>query len=116
LTRVVISRQSDGSWSITGKDWNKGAGATVRFSDATTTSFSRLVLLGTENFDEQVFNRILLATDTREPVLSTAIPTTAFLSSIGVVTSLPDRGQPLPRTVDMIKYCGFRWVRGGIEG
>ena len=58
LIRVVIRRESDGSWTITGKDWNKGAGATVRFSDATTTSFSQLVLLGTENFDEQVFGRI----------------------------------------------------------
>ncbi len=116
LLRVAICRESDGSWSITGKDWNKGAGATVRFSDATTVSFNRLVLLGTENFDEQVFNKIVLATDTREPIPVTAIPTPAFLGSIGIVTTFPDRGQPLPKTVDMIKYCGFSWVRGGIEG
>jgi hypothetical protein len=55
------------------------------------------------------------------PCLSLAAPVTAvatsdFLNSIGVVTSFPDRGQPLPRTIEMIRYCGFRWVRAGIEG
>jgi hypothetical protein len=46
----------------------------------------------------------------------TAVATSDFLNSIGVVTSFPDRGQPLPRTIEMIRYCGFRWVRAGIEG
>jgi hypothetical protein len=32
------------------------------------------------------------------------------------VTTFPDRGQPLPKTVEMVRYAGFRWVRGGIEG
>ena len=41
---------------------------------------------------------------------------TDFLDSIGVDTTFPDRGQPLPKTVEMVKYAGFRWVRGGIEG
>ena len=60
LSHLTITRESDGAWTITSKDWNKGAGATVRFIDATTTSFSQLVLLGTQNFDEQVFNKIVL--------------------------------------------------------
>ncbi len=47
---------------------------------------------------------------------TTAVATTDFLNSIGVVTTFPDRGQPLGRTIDMIRYCGFRWVRAGIEG
>lgn len=47
---------------------------------------------------------------------SAAIPTADFLNSIGVVTSFPDRGQPLAKTIEMIRYCGFRWVRAGIEG
>lgn len=47
---------------------------------------------------------------------SVAIPTNEFLNSIGVVTTFPDRGQPLAKTIEMIKYCGFRWVRAGIEG
>jgi hypothetical protein len=47
---------------------------------------------------------------------TTAIPTGDFLDSIGVVTTFPDRGQPLAKTIEMIKYCGFRWVRAGIEG
>jgi hypothetical protein len=46
----------------------------------------------------------------------TAIATSDFLNSIGVVTTFPDRGQPLARTIEMIRYGGFRWVRAGIEG
>ena len=48
--------------------------------------------------------------------VTTAVPVTGFLNSIGIDSSFPDRGQPLPKTVEMIKYAGFRWVRGGIEG
>jgi hypothetical protein len=47
---------------------------------------------------------------------NSAVPTIDFLNSIGVVTTFPDRGQPLARTIEMIRYCGFRWVRAGIEG
>ena len=55
------------------------------------------------------------------PCLSLAAPVTAvatsdFLDSISIVTSFPDRGQPLARTIEMVRYCGFRWVRAGIEG
>ena len=46
----------------------------------------------------------------------TASPTTDFLNSIGIDSTFPDRGQPLDKTVEMIKYVGFRWVSGGIEG
>ncbi len=46
----------------------------------------------------------------------TAIPVSNFLNSIGINSTFPDRGQPLQKTVEMIKYAGFRWVRGGIEG
>ncbi len=45
-----------------------------------------------------------------------AVATDDFLNSIGVVTTLPDRGQPLARTIEMVRYCGFRWLRAGIEG
>jgi len=45
-----------------------------------------------------------------------ALATSRFLDSIGVVTTFPDRGQPLVRTIEMIRYGGFRWVRAGIEG
>jgi len=47
---------------------------------------------------------------------SQAIATNKFLNSIGVVTTFPDRGQPLDKTIDMVRFCGFRWVRAGIEG
>jgi hypothetical protein len=117
LSRLTITRETDGAWSITGKDWNKGAGATVRFLDPTTTSFNQLVLLGTRNFDEQLFNKIVLELQpTAKAAPTTAVPVTAFLNSIGVVSTFPDRGQPLPKTIQMVKYGGFRWVRGGIEG
>ena len=116
LSRVTIDRDSDGSWTLASNDWNHGAGATVRFTDATTTSFSQLVLLGTQNFDEQVYNKIVLATSSRKASAATAIPVADFLNSIGVCTSFPDRGQPLAKTIEMVKYTGFRWVRGGIEG
>ena len=46
----------------------------------------------------------------------TAAATSDFLNSIGVVSTFPDRGQPLHKTIEMVKYCGFRWVRAGIEG
>src|SRR5436190_10418566 len=113
LSRLTISRENDGAWSISSRDWNKGAGATVRFNDVTTTSFSQLVLLGTRNFDEQIFNKIVV---TRLLAATTATPATDFLNSIGVNTSFPDRGQPLAKTVEMIRFGGFRWVRGGING
>jgi len=37
-----------------------------------------------------------------------AVATSDFLNSIGVVTTFPDRGQPLAKTIEMIRYCGFR--------
>lgn len=47
---------------------------------------------------------------------TTAIRATDFLDSLGIDTTFPDRGQPLDKTVEMIRYLGVRWVRGGIEG
>jgi hypothetical protein len=116
LMHVEIRREADATWSIRSKDWNQGRGASVWFHDATISAFSRLVLLGTENFDEQVFNHVVVQAESRKPTMTLAVPTSALLSSIGIVTSFPDRGQPLPKTIDMIRYCGFRWVRAGIEG
>lgn len=45
-----------------------------------------------------------------------AVSTAQFLNSIGIDSTFPDRGQPLDKTIEMVKYAGFRWVRGGIEG
>ena len=117
LRHLTVTRLADGTWTVSSKDWNKGSGGSVSFIDTNTTSFSQIVLMGVDNFDDQLFNKIKLdlhAADRPEP--TTATPATAFLGSIGVVTSFPDRGQPLPRTVQMVKYAGFRWIRGGIEG
>ena len=115
LSRLTITRDPDGAWSMTDKGWNQGAGATLAFSDASTGAFSQIVLLGTKNFDEQVFNKIQLTVGTKETVTK-AQPVSEFLDSVGICSTFPDRGQPLDKTVEMVKYCGFRWVRGGIEG
>jgi hypothetical protein len=114
LSRLEVERDAAGLWTVRGKDWNSGAGAAVTFADTTTTAFSQLVLLGIKNFDDQVFNNVTLKVRPAGP--TTAVPAAAFLDSIGVVTTFPDRGQPLDKTVEMLKYGGFRWVRGGIEG
>jgi hypothetical protein len=45
-----------------------------------------------------------------------AVPTADFLNSIGIDSTFPDRGQPLDKTIEMVRYAGFRWIRGGIEG
>lgn len=116
LARLSVTRAPGGQWKIGSANWNKGAGAAVEFSDSTTTTLSKVVLLGTQNFDEQIFNKVVVTSATKEAVATTAIPVGDFLDSIGIVTSFPDRGQPLPKTVEMVKYAGFRWVRGGIEG
>jgi hypothetical protein len=117
LSHLTIDRDADGVWRIGSKDWNQGAGATVRFIDTTTRSFDQLVLVGTKNFDEQVFNKIVLVVQRQSQAgPTTAIPVAQFLNSIGVVTTFPDRGQPLPKTIEMVKDAGFRWMRGGIEG
>lgn len=42
--------------------------------------------------------------------------TSDFLDSIGVVSTFEDRGQPYEKTLEMLRYGGFRWLRGGIEG
>jgi hypothetical protein len=53
----------------------------------------------------------------RADILSHKVaPTADFLGSLGVNTSLPDRGQPLAKTIDMVRHGGFRWIRAGIEG
>jgi hypothetical protein len=116
LCHLTVSRESDGTWTVASKTWNAGAGAEARFVDTTTSSFSQLVLLGTRNFDEQVFNKVVLTVAGLEPRATTARAASEFLDSIGVVTTFPDRGQPLANTIQMIRYAGFRWVRGGIEG
>ena len=38
------------------------------------------------------------------------------MNSIGIDSTFPDRGKPLPKTVEKVRYAGFRWVGGGIEG
>lgn len=45
-----------------------------------------------------------------------AVPSIDFLNSIGIDSTFPDRGQPLDKTIEMIRYAGFRWVRAGTEG
>jgi hypothetical protein len=63
LNHLTITREASGKWTIQGKDWNQGAGATVTFTDNTTTSFTELLLIGAKNFDEMVYNKVALVAD-----------------------------------------------------
>ena len=56
------------------------------------------------------------AVSAQEAATPAAVRTADFLNSIGIDATFPDRGQPLAKTIEMVKYVGFRWVRGGIEG
>ena len=77
LCRLEVERDAAGLWTVRGRDWNRGAGGAVTFTDTTTTSFARLVLLGTKNFDDQVFNKVVLTVRPAGP--TTAVPAADFL-------------------------------------
>lgn len=59
---------------------------------------------------------LVLAARPAEAAETRAVPASAFLDSIGIDSTFPDRGQPLGKTIEMIRFGGFRWVRGGTEG
>jgi len=86
------------------------AAQTIIHSDFSKGGFAAI------GVNENVFKSIGATSAGREAAGATAIPAADFLNSIGVVSTFPDRGQPLPKTIGMVKYAGFRWVRGGIEG
>jgi len=60
MQRLTVTRDVNGNWTFAGKGWNQGAGAALKFTDATTTRFTKLVLVGSQNIDELVFNNIVL--------------------------------------------------------
>ena len=69
----------------------------------------------------QLAQTTFLSADVDHPAAQVAPPVQAaatadLLDSIGVASTFPDRGQPIERTIQMVNYAGFRWVRGGIEG
>ena len=80
-----------------------------------TTRFLTLALLGLIATSARAARPTAEAL-TREASPTTAVRATDFLDSIGVDSTFPDRGQPLAKTIEMVNYAGFRWVRGGIEG
>lgn len=45
-----------------------------------------------------------------------ALPVDSFLNSIGINTAIYTRGESLDKTIECVKYCGFRWIRSGYEG
>jgi hypothetical protein len=75
---------------------------------------ARLTCLGMTVLEPDL--AVLPVSRTGAPAAPTAVPASAFLNSLGVDSTFPDRGQPLPKTVEMVRYASFRWVRGGIEG
>ena len=117
LYNLEIVRNSDGSWSITGEDWNSQAGAEVLFVDSSVVNFNLIEVVGSRNSSGVVFQNIEVEITPYQIVRSSdAVPVSRFLDSLGVVTSMPSRGQPLSETAKMIEFAGFRWVRGGIAG
>ena len=46
----------------------------------------------------------------------TAKPVNDFLNSIGIYSAIYSRGETLEKTIECVKYCGFRWLRAGYEG
>jgi hypothetical protein len=60
LERLNVTRDAKGRWTFSCKDWNLGEGGSIEFTDTTTKSFTKLVLLGGHNIDEVAFNHIIL--------------------------------------------------------
>jgi hypothetical protein len=60
LERLTVTRDAKGRWTFSSKDWNQGEGGSVEFTDMTTKSFTKLVLLGGHNIDDMAFNHIIL--------------------------------------------------------
>jgi hypothetical protein len=66
-----------------------------------------------------LFLAILLSVSPPAPSLAKPVhpvPVKDFTGSIGVGSTSVERGQPTDKTIAMLKYCGFAWLRGGIEG
>jgi len=57
LRTFTITRDASGNWSFNGDGWTGGP---LQFGDATTTTFSKVVLRGDVNTDEVVFGKVKL--------------------------------------------------------
>ncbi len=73
----------------------------------------KVVLLYSYGFILIAMGQAVLAESTNE---YTARRDTSLLNSIGVNSSIDNRGETLAETVKCIKYLGMRWIRSGIEG
>jgi hypothetical protein len=63
LEHLTVTRDVKGRWTFSCKDWNDGQGGSLEFTDTTTKSFTKLVLLGAHNIDDMAFNHIVLVVD-----------------------------------------------------
>jgi hypothetical protein len=57
LRTFVITRDAEGNWSFNSTDW---VGGPMTFTEKTFTSFSQVVLFGTSNTDDVLYNNIKL--------------------------------------------------------
>ncbi len=57
LRTFTITRDATGKWTFNGEGWTGGP---VTFTDTTTTSFTQVVLYGTPNSDDQLWNKVKL--------------------------------------------------------
>ena len=60
LEHVVVTRNAKGHWAFSCKTWNNNAGGKVTFKSTATQSFSKIILLGWKNFDDEVYNHVVL--------------------------------------------------------
>jgi len=57
LRTFTITRDADGDWSFNGDTWTGGP---LTFTDKTYTTFSQVVLVGTPNSDDLLYNKVKL--------------------------------------------------------
>ena len=55
LRTFTITRDAAGKWTFNGDGWTGGP---LTFTDTTISNFSQLILVGTTNSDELIFNKI----------------------------------------------------------
>jgi len=59
LRTFTITRDSSGNWTFDGTGW---VGGPLKFTDKTYSTFSQVILLGTPNNDDLLYNKIKLIT------------------------------------------------------
>lgn len=81
----------------------------------THTSFLARRLSGCRHFLAFCLLGVPAAGFTAPAAGAQAVSANDFLNSIGVCSAVSRRGEQLPKTAEVVKYLGLRWVRAGYE-